>query len=118
MTVVRRRDIGTGAKRTLGTGDHHRANVAIFAGRGQRLSQRDPQLTVDRILATRPIQRQRPHAVAVAAQQNVLLGHQEYAAPMAPCPRSPTISSAPIPSSASTESVCCPSPGTAPIGAW
>ena len=46
------------------------------AGGGERIGQCDPQLTVDRVLPLRSIQRQRPHTVAVAAQQHGFLRHQ------------------------------------------
>ena len=76
MAVIGRRDVGTGTKRTGGTRDHDGAHTAVFARGGERRGQCDPEFTIDRILATRSVQRQRPHAVAVAAQQHGHLGHQ------------------------------------------
>jgi hypothetical protein len=65
VNVVADRDVGTGAKAPAGAGDHERAHAAVTTGLVKRIPQRDPQLRVDRVLAVRTVERERPHPIAV-----------------------------------------------------
>jgi hypothetical protein len=74
MDVLGHPDVGTPAERTAGTGEHHGAYPFVAARCTECVGQFPPQPGVDRVLALRPVQRQRADAVAVVGQQDRLIG--------------------------------------------
>ena len=68
MDVLRIGDVGAGAERPAGAGDHQGSQFGISSGVAQRVGQLLPQPGVDRVLAVGPVQCQGPDPVAVGRQ--------------------------------------------------
>ena len=73
MELLEASEVAAGAERAAGAGQHQRAYVGRAGRPVKRAGQRVAKLSVERVAAPRPVERQREHAVTQRCQQRHLI---------------------------------------------